>query len=250
MIIEYHRPSTISECLGLLSRKEPKTVPLAGGAYVSRHQHQDEDLALVDLQDLGLDKIFLSDTSAQIGATVLLSNLEENPKLSHLFHEVIRQESNHNQRHRASIAGTLVCADGHSSLACAFMALNAQLKWQPDNQIIPLEDYYARRGRGSDEVGLLISDILIPEMGELYYEDVGRSPRDRPLICVAVARWADGRKRICFGGDFQSPVIIPNTFDRDEVENTIENAYSHYSNPRNYYINTTLTIINRLNSNS
>ena len=247
MIIDYHRPSTISECLGLLSRKEPKTVPLAGGTFLSRHQ--DEDLAIVDLQDLGLDKILLSDTSAQIGAMVMLNNLEENPRLSHLFRAVIRQESNYNQRHRASIAGTLVCADGYSSIACAFMAINAQLRWQPDNKIITLEDYYIRRCRGSDGIGLLMSDILIPEMGELYYEDVGRSPMDRPLICVAVARWADGGKRICFGGDFQSPVVIPDAFNREEVKNIVRDAYSHYSKHQNYHIETTLTLIDRLGSN-
>ncbi len=37
MIIEYHRPETLEQALALLSRKNPPTLPLGGGSYLSRH---------------------------------------------------------------------------------------------------------------------------------------------------------------------------------------------------------------------
>jgi CO/xanthine dehydrogenase FAD-binding subunit len=53
MIIEYFRPQSLEETLLLLSRPYPVTVPLGGGVKLSRRI--DEQIAVVDLQRLGLN---------------------------------------------------------------------------------------------------------------------------------------------------------------------------------------------------
>ena len=55
MIIDYSRPKSIKEAVDLLARKDPKSIPLAGGSVISKYKG--DPVAVIDLQDLGLDKI-------------------------------------------------------------------------------------------------------------------------------------------------------------------------------------------------
>ena len=66
MIIEYHRPNKLDEALKLLERKQPVTVPLGGGTVLNAPS--EEQVAVVDLQDLGLGGIDKAGSTLKVGA--------------------------------------------------------------------------------------------------------------------------------------------------------------------------------------
>ena len=126
MIIEYHRPTRISDALILLARKEPSSYPLGGGTVLNRGV--EGQIAVVDLQELGLGKIEKQGNILQIGATVTLQDLLEYAGLPDDLYKAIEKEVTYNLRQMATIAGTLVTANGRSPLATALLAMDAKIE--------------------------------------------------------------------------------------------------------------------------
>src|SRR5450830_717603 len=100
MIVEYYRPETIEGAIKILARKTPKTFPLGGGTVLSHGMP--EDYAVVDLQNLHLNKIEQNWQSIQIGASVTLQQLYEFPRSPVSLKDVIKREANQNIRHQAT----------------------------------------------------------------------------------------------------------------------------------------------------
>ncbi|HEX2980348.1 MAG TPA: FAD binding domain-containing protein [Anaerolineaceae bacterium] len=223
MILEYHRPETLEEALKLLARTDPPTRPLGGGAVVSRSRG--DDYAVVDVQRLGLSKIERQGNLLSIGASASLQNLYECPDLQPALREVVRLETSYNLRQTATLAGVLVCADGKSLLAAALLALDARLIWQPDQVEIGLGDYLPMRSSWTG--GLLMVEIRVPVQAGLLYDYVARTPDDRPIACVAVARWPGGRTRIAAGGPGNAPVLAMDGLDAGGADTAVQNAYTH-----------------------
>jgi len=127
------------------------------------------------------------------------------------------------------VAGALVTASGRSPFATAMLALDAQLRLQPDgNQ------------PGDEQVGLgdllpvrlerlphrLITLVSIPLNARLAYEYVARSPADVPIVCAAVAIWPSGRTRVALGGFGDSPVLAFDGSEAEGAEIAASDAYS------------------------
>jgi CO/xanthine dehydrogenase FAD-binding subunit len=231
MIVAHHHPTSLEEALALLARKQPRTVPLAGGSALNRPSP--EQLAAVDLQELGLSQVDASGKLLKIGATTtlqtLLSHLDRIPALK----EVVLREANYNLRQVASLAGTLVAADGRSPLATAFLALDATLELLPgqdpehptqDPEEIALGDLLPLRSERLP--GRLITQISIPLNVELAYEYVARTPADLPLVCVAVVVWPSGRTRLALGGYGKAPALAFDGSEGEGVETAARSAYS------------------------
>jgi len=132
MIIEYHRPDTIEEALELLQRKEPITVPMGGGSALNAPS--DDEVAVVDLQSLGLDMVKRKGKTLMVGATVTLETLLASPALPEALSKTIRHEATTNLRQVGTIAGTLVAADGRSAFTTTLLALDPQLTWLPGDE--------------------------------------------------------------------------------------------------------------------
>ncbi len=115
MIIEYLRPSTIDEALQYLQRKEPITLPLGGGTVLSR-KHRNDEIAVVDLQQVGLDTINKTGDILSIGSASTLQTLVEQDDLHAALKLAITREININMRRMATIGGTIISADGCSPL--------------------------------------------------------------------------------------------------------------------------------------
>lgn len=207
MIVEYHRPETMPEALELLARKDPRTVPLGGGTALSRNNKP--DVAVVDLQKLGLNKIEREGQLLHLGAAVTLQTLYESSVLPADIQDSLRESLTHevgvNLRQTASLAGTLVCCDGRSPFVTALLALDPRLKWIPGDETQALGDYLPLR----EEFGeaQLIVDIRIPLNAKLQFAMVARSPMDRPVVCAAVATWPSGRTRVTLGGFGKAPIL-------------------------------------------
>jgi CO/xanthine dehydrogenase FAD-binding subunit len=222
MIIEYHRPVSVEHVIALISRNDPPTFPLGGGTVLS--QPSLEKMAVVDLQDLGMDYLDLKPGSLVIGSTSTLQTLLNQLNLYPALKSAIRHEATYNIRQIATIAGTLVAADGRSPFATVMLALGAQITLMPDEKEISLGEFFPFRK--SKFKGNLITRIAIPTDLRLSYEYVARTPADQPIVCVSLVRWQSGRTRVALGGYGSHPIIVfdgPNAIGADAAA---EDAYS------------------------
>ena len=123
MITDYFRPDTLPEALELL--KQPDTLPLGGGTLLATLKST--PVKVVDLQSLGLDTINKKGNNLEIGATVTLQTLLENKHTSETLKKAIKLEAPLNIRNTATVAGTLIAADGRSTFTTVLLALDAKL---------------------------------------------------------------------------------------------------------------------------
>ncbi len=221
MIIEYHRPDTLEEALRLLARKEVKTLPLGGGSVLNAPNP--DQYAVVDLQALGLNRIEQKGNSLLVGATATLQALLDTPNLPSALYQAIQLEATYNLRQVATLAGTLVAADGRSPLATALLALDAQVTLLPgEEQVGAGELLLTRRAKLP---GRLITQIVLPLNIRLAYHYVARTPADLPLVCAAAARWAAGRTRLALGGFGEAPLLALDGPEASGVEEAARSAY-------------------------
>jgi putative selenate reductase FAD-binding subunit len=211
MIIEYHRPTTLQEALELLQRAEPTSLPLAGGSALNRPDGR--PIAAVDLQALSLNTHERRGHTIELGATLSLQALMEAESNWPALKAVILHEATHNLRQVATVAGTLVAADGRSPFTTALLALDAVLTLQPGDEVLGLGDLLPMRSERL--LHRLITQVAIPGNARLAYEYVARTPADRPIVCVAAAQWPSGRTRLAVGGFGPAPRLA---FDGSESE--------------------------------
>lgn len=200
--LDYHRPKTLDEALGLLT----KGVPLAGGTRLTARLRG--IVGLVDLQDLGLDRIETTDIGMVFGGTATLQGLVE--YASHLPEDLARAarlEAGWNIRNMATVAGTIVTGDGRSPLLTVLLALNTELQFAPGDERVPLDEVL---GRGDDRTrGKLITAVHAVLPDRLRYAQVARSPADRPIIGVAVGVAQERAVvRIALGGYGAHPQLM------------------------------------------
>lgn len=224
MIIEYHRPTSTIEALALLARAEPITYPMGGGTVLT---DRDEKFAVVDLQSLGLGAITVKGNTLQMGATATLQQVLDHPGLADDFYAGIKLEATTNIRQMATIAGTIVTADGRSALACVLLAMDANLEILQKSGKTAQERLGAwLLHRTEAQRGEIISRIDVPVNVKLAFEYVARTPADKPIICVAVAQWPSGRTRLALGGWGSAPVFGMDGPESEGAESAARSAYS------------------------
>jgi CO/xanthine dehydrogenase FAD-binding subunit len=224
MIIEYHRPTTLSDALNLLARKQPLSYPLAGGTFLNRGV--DEHIAVVDLQALGMDSITKERNYLRIGATTTLQSLSEVEGLSEDIIKAIQHEATYNLRQVASVAGKLVTASGRSPFATSMLALDASLEVLESgvaSKQVKIGDWFPLRESFSP--GKLISKVSIPFNVRFAYEYISRTPADLPIVCVAVTQWNNGRTRMAIGGWGKFPNLVLDGPGPDGIDVAAKNAY-------------------------
>lgn len=222
MIIEYHRPETIDEALHYLVRQNVKTVPLGGGTIVN--QPSFPPVAVVDLQSLGLNRMERRGKDLVVGATTTLQSLLEYPDLQAPLKRVIEHEATYNLRQVATLAGTLIAADGRSPLTTALLVLDVQLNLLPGDETIGLGDLLPVRGERLS--GRLVSSITLPLNAGFAYHYVARTPADLPIVCAAAARWPSGRTRLALGGFGSVPILAMDGPEPGGAEVVAQSAYS------------------------
>lgn len=215
MITTYHRPQTLDEALTLLA--QPNTVPLGGGTLLS-HPTVDP-VSVVDLQALGLNRIHEKGNNLEIGATVTLQQLLESEHCPGALKSAIKLEAPLNVRNAATVAGTLVVADGRSTFAASLLALDAKITViSVQSSVISIGEFLPLRPRG------LITQITIPLQTKFAFEYVSRTPSDKPIVCAALAQWGQGRARLAVGGWGKSPTLAMDGTETEGIETAAKNA--------------------------
>jgi CO/xanthine dehydrogenase FAD-binding subunit len=223
MITEYHRPETLEAALKLLRRKSPVTSPLGGGTVLSATTS--ESVAVVDLQQLKLNKIALRGKTLHIGATATLQSLLDKEGIQPALSVAINHEATYNLRQVATIAGTLVAAGGRSPFATAMLALDAQFDLQPKDESVVYGELLALR---ADKLhGKLITKINISTAANISYQYVARTPADLPIVCLALAQWPFGRTRLAVGGFGAAPILALDGRDASGLQEALENALTN-----------------------
>ena len=221
MIVEYHRPDTLEQALVLLARPKLTTLPMGGGSVLNAPS--DDEIAVVDLQNLGLNTLNLKGNKLNMGAALTLRALLDTPDLPDALSKAIRHEATHNLRQVATIAGTLVVSDGRSAFTSCMLALDAQLILEPGTEELGLGDLLPLRAEKLP--GRLITQIVIPMNVKLSYEYVARSPADLPIVCAAVTQWPSGRTRVVLGGFGSAPTLALDGLQADGWQDAVQNAY-------------------------
>lgn len=220
MIIEYHRPKTLDEALALLARTSPKTVPLGGGTGLNHWMT--EPTAVVDLQSLPLNSLSEVGKGLELGATVTLQEMVENESLPPALREAAHRELGLNLRNSATLAGTLVTADGRSPLATVLLAMDARLVWLPENHEVAMSDWLPKRDQ--KQPGYLITKIILPERIPVGLQMVARTPGDRPILVVSVTKWEMGRTRVAVGGFGTAPILAMDKVDSKNAISAVTKA--------------------------
>ena len=224
MIVEYHRPQSVHEALILLARENPISYPLGGGTFLNRGM--DNHIAVVDLQALGLGLIEKNGNHVHIGATATLQNLLDFKGLPGDIYKAIEHEATYNMRQMATLAGTLITADGRSPLATIFLALNASLEVQEleaKPKDVRIGDWLPLRDKSRP--GRLITKIALATNVLVVYEAIARTPADQPIVSAALAQWRSGRTRLTLGGWGSSPTLAMDGPDSEGIELAAKNAY-------------------------
>ncbi len=221
MITAYHRPKTLKEALDLL--KHPNTLPLGGGTLLVQNKLKSASFEVVDLQALGLNTLHKKGNNLEIGATVTLQQLLENEHTPEALKSALKLEAPLNIRNAATVAGTLVAADGRSTFAAVMLALDAKLTVQPDDEeteigsFLPLRDDTLR--------GKLITRITVPLNANLAFDSVARTPADKPIVCAVLAGWPSGRTRLALGGYGMAPLLAMDGTEADGLDAAARNAF-------------------------
>ncbi len=222
MIQAYYRPKDVDEAVQILSRTDGTFLPLGGGVTLS--QGSEDAISVVDLQALGLDRISAEGQFLQIGAAAKLQDLAEYPSIQPGLKTAISSETNLNLRRQATIAGTLITANGRSTFGTAMLALDAVLTWVPGELEQALGEYFALRS--TPHSAKLVTKIQIPLNVKLAFEKVSRTPDDLPILCAVIARWPSGRTRIALGGFGLAPILAFDAPESGGVETAVSDALS------------------------
>lgn len=202
--LTYHRPQSIEEAVELVEAG----VPLAGGTALTPIRRSLE--AVVDLQDLGLNQYEIKGNVVSFGAALPLQRLyEELRSQLPAFADAARREAAWNLRNQGTFVGAVMSGDGRSPLLCAALALDPILQLALAGEAVSLSQLLERR---RSEPPRLITQVSLNLPEAMAYEQVGRTPMDRPIVSAAACRFADddGRSRIAIalGGFGRQPVRL------------------------------------------
>jgi CO/xanthine dehydrogenase FAD-binding subunit len=137
----------------------------------------------------------------------------------------LKLEAPLNIRNSATVAGTLIAADGRSTFASVLLAMDAKVivsSKQNVEETINIGDLLPLR----DQVrGKLITKVVIPLNVKLAFEYVSKTPADKPIVCAVLAQWNSGRTRLALGGYGKSPMLAMDGTEAEGVDIAAKNAY-------------------------
>lgn len=226
MITSYFRPSTLEEAVALLSR--PEIRPLGGGSRLN--QPSSRQVAVVDLQDLGLDRVRSNEDRLELGATLTLQAMLESALVPVALGAALRLEAPLNVRNQGTLGGSVASADGRSGLLACLLALDAGLVLAgPALEKTSLGQFLPMRNAAL--AGKIITRIDLPLNAKLAFESVSRTPADRPIVCTALACWPSGRTRLVLGGWGALPLLALDGNEPGGVSAAARNTFSEAGDP-------------------
>lgn len=236
---EYHRPTDLEEAVHLLQRKDIRTAVLAGGVGLVGAGDPEIE-ALVDLDGVGLDFIEIQNAILHLGAMVRLQKLvdETGDFVDGLLVETARRMAGWHIRNAATLGGMIAGGDVHAPLSVALAALSARVKIYGESGEMPLWSELSTIARLTGMQGRLITALTINlPSGKIgaSYQQVARTPADRPIVCVCgvVSESANGLEcTVAVGGLLLDLDVHTQHVDKDAVAGVQEWMSQQVAKPR------------------
>jgi CO/xanthine dehydrogenase FAD-binding subunit len=190
--MQYKRPASLAEALLLKQEFGDHAKFLFGGNFQPKLEENLE--VLIDLQDSGLDEVEWNESGLRVGGLTTLKSLEENLGLAD-FGEALSIEFGLNVRNSLSLSNFLAHTNGRSPVLCCLLALGAKVLELNQPNLVSLFDYVT-----SNRQNRPVIEMQLPAQNQLAFDSVGRSPKDLPIVCVAVGSANDGEINVAVGG--------------------------------------------------
>jgi carbon-monoxide dehydrogenase medium subunit len=213
--VEYARPSTVAEAIGILGSRDNARA-LAGGqtlVNVMKMRAAAPDL-LVDLADLGeLRTIGRGDEgSLELGATATYSDVIASAEVNELrpiLAEVCSQIADVQVRNRGTVGGNVCASDPTNHLPPLMVALQATMTiaGQGQDRVVPAEEFFLGVYFTAVSEGELLTKISIPaKQGRDGFAAVTIG-QDGTCIVNAAAS-VNGEARVAIGCVSATPVLV------------------------------------------
>lgn len=194
VIRNYHRATSLSDAWRALEAN-PENVVFGGGTWLKQGKRSID--TMVDLSDLGLDRIDVQNGSVTIGAMTTLRTVEKDPAVlglaSGMLSVAVAKIMGVNFRNLATIGGSVMGRFAFSDVMTPLLALDATLVFYRRGRV-SLEDFLQEGKQARD----LLMRVEIPARdGKGFFKKVSQTAVDFAILNVAVHR-AD-RTRIAIG---------------------------------------------------
>lgn len=216
----YYKPKTIEDAVALV-QSNPNAAYVGGGAWLVA-QHDPELAVLVDLSQVGLGMINSDLEMVRIGTMATLQAIMDEPATAELAHGILATAASYTQsrtlREQGTLGGTLIVAGPADPLTTALLVLDAEILYaDPTLHVAPFASFVAYRER-LIKTRVLLTQVRIkrpPVRSAAAFEEVGRSPKDKPIVCAAAyVESSEGLPtvvRLAVGGTDAQPVRLHKT---------------------------------------
>jgi CO/xanthine dehydrogenase FAD-binding subunit len=207
----YHRPDTVAAAIELLHRDGIVTALIGGGTeIVAQRPGPDE---VIDLQAAGLDEIAWEPPTLRFGATAMLRDLVDHESTPPVLRDLARREAPNTIRNASTIGGCVASFDAESPLLAGLVACSAvvSIEDRDGTDRLPLADLL---GNPTRLVGAVITAVEVDVAGTGAHAATGRTPADRPIVCVA--GWRSDEGSVVLAGSGIG--TVPLAFDAAEAD--------------------------------
>jgi len=213
----YHKPTTVDEAV-MLVQSNPHAAYLGGGAWIVAQGDSALEV-LVDLQNVGLGEIAGDIEGVHIGAMATLQDIIDRDDTGKLADGVLARAASFTQsrnlREQGTLGGTLIVAGPADPLTTVLLTLDVDILYaDPVMHTAPFASFVAYRDR-LIKTHVLITGVRVkrpPARSAAAFEVVGRSPKDKPIVCAAAYLAVDeglpAVVRVAVGGAAAQPTRL------------------------------------------
>lgn len=237
----YERPTAIEDAVAL-AQSTSNAAYVGGGAWTVA-QADPEIETLIDLQAVGLDVLEAEFERIRVGAMVTLQDMIDHPDVSQMADGVLGTAAGLTQsrtlREQGTLGGTLIVAGPADPLTTVLLVLESEICYaDPAVHTAPFMSFVAYRDR-LIKTRVLLTEVRVrrpPARSATAFEFVGRSPKDKPIVCVAahltVKEGLPAALRVAVGGVAAQPVRLHKTehllpgklLNRERIESALSPA--------------------------
>ncbi|MBU0505748.1 MAG: FAD binding domain-containing protein [bacterium] len=200
MVLEFYKPTSITEAIALKNKLGSEALYLAGGTEVNNLFFPVKPKYLISLEGIGLKAIEETDEAIHFGANVLLQDLLENNLTPDFLKVAIKRLVNKNIRNMATLGGHVASNKSCSDIIPTLIACKAALEVVTENETksILLKDYVTH------EKTDLITKIIISKKvlnRTVVSNNYCRSANDVSILNVAISYVKEG-------ANIREPIVV------------------------------------------
>jgi CO/xanthine dehydrogenase FAD-binding subunit len=135
--------------------------------------------------------------------------VEQGDEISPALVQACVDERGWNLRNMRTVGGSLVSTDGRSPAMTTLLAMKPEVITAPGEKTMDVDTLLDERPEALD--GKLILKLKMAKPAAAAYAQVARTPKDLPVVCAAVVRFAGSKPSfgVALGGFGDRPVRVP-----------------------------------------